>query len=64
MPLTSVSQKIAIYIDGGKLEESMPSTVVRVKIIGVGGIEVLRVGGISLTELRDLIPEISAVDGE
>lgn len=62
--VSAIGDEIAIYIDGGKLEESMPSTVVRVKIIGVGGVEVLRVGGISLTELRDLIPEISAVDGE
>ena len=62
--VSAIGDEIAIYIDGGNLEVSDPSTVVRVKIIGVGGVEVLRVGGISLAQLRDFIPEISVVAGD
>jgi len=50
--------EISLYIDGGKFERSLLSTVVAVT--PTGGVDCTRIGAISLEELRKVLPAIGA----
>lgn len=58
----AIAGEINFYVDGGLLPISPLSTVIRAKVIGLPELEVVRVGGISLEELRVEVPEISLVE--
>ena len=57
---STLDSKISLVQDVGELPFGEPSTVVRMKVIGTdSGLEVLRVGAITLAQLREVLPEIS-----
>jgi tRNA A37 threonylcarbamoyladenosine synthetase subunit TsaC/SUA5/YrdC len=50
--------EIALFVDEGVLEAGPLSTVLRRAVIGERGLEVLREGAISLSEIRKHLPEV------
>ena len=54
--------EINFYVHGGQLPNSPLSTVIRSKVIGLPELEVVRVGAISLEEIRLEVPEITLVE--
>jgi tRNA A37 threonylcarbamoyladenosine synthetase subunit TsaC/SUA5/YrdC len=52
-----LGEEVAVYLDGGPAEDSVPST-----IIDVSGevVRVLRLGAIPLDLLREVAPEVQA----
>jgi tRNA threonylcarbamoyl adenosine modification protein (Sua5/YciO/YrdC/YwlC family) len=57
--VSAINNEVAFYIDGGKLDSAPPTTVLRAKVIGKPGLEVTRLGAISLDKLRELLPDLS-----
>ncbi len=52
---------ISFFVDNGTLPEGPASTVVRYKVHGhEAGVEVVRVGALSLAEMADVVPEIAS----
>ena len=60
----AMPEEVALLIDVGKVVDSKLSTVVRAKVIGEPQLEVLRVGAISLEQLKEILPEITLVGAE
>ena len=58
----ALAGEINFYVDGGQLPISPLSTVIRSKVIGLPELEVVRVGAISLEEIRVEVPEITLVE--
>lgn len=54
--------EINFYVDGGLLEATPLSTVIRSKVIGQAELEVARVGAISLEQLQREVPGITVVE--
>ncbi len=57
---SNLAPEISHVFDAGVLPAGEASTVVRMRVIGSdSGLEVLRVGAITLAQLREVLPEIS-----
>ena len=57
---SNLAPEISHVFDAGVLPAGEASTVIRMRVIGTdSGLEVLRVGAITLEQLREVLPEIS-----
>ena len=54
--------EINFYVDGGDLTKLPSSTVLREKVIGSSGLEIVRLGAISLEQLQEILPNISLAE--
>ena len=58
-----MASEIGLFVDEGLLPEGPISTVLRRSVIGGGSsIELFREGAITLLEIQELVPSISAVE--
>ena len=60
--VSALIEEIAIYVDNGSIPTSEKTTVVRSKDIGSKGVEIVRIGAISLGQIQEIIPEISLAE--
>ena len=60
--VSALIEEVAIYVDSGSIPTSERTTVVRSKVIGNHGVEIVRIGAISLGQIQEIIPEISIAE--